>query len=129
MIGNKCGSSTGSSAMPCPSATQPATSTPTQRAATTDRSWAPARTAAGIKHPTRQDGTHALRHHYASVLLDAGESIKALSEYLGHHDSGFTLPTYTHLMPAGTARIQPIDGGTAQDCLLRQRLLDRIVER
>jgi site-specific recombinase XerD len=27
---------------------------------------------------------HALRHFYASVLLEAGESIKALSAYLGH---------------------------------------------
>jgi integrase len=31
---------------------------------------------------------HALRHAYASVLLEAGESIKALSEYLGHSDPG-----------------------------------------
>jgi integrase len=38
---------------------------------------------------------HALRHFYASVLLDAGESIKALSEYLGHHDPSFTLRTYS----------------------------------
>ncbi|WP_328626309.1 site-specific integrase [Streptomyces sp. NBC_00353] len=28
----------------------------------------------------RENGMHALRHFYASVLLDAGESIKALSE-------------------------------------------------
>lgn len=47
---------------------------------------------------------HALRHFYASVLLDAGESIKALSEYLGHHDPGFTLRTYTHLMPSSETR-------------------------
>lgn len=40
------------------------------------------------------------------MLLDAGESIKALSEYLGHHDPGFTLRTYTHLMPTSTARTQ-----------------------
>jgi site-specific recombinase XerD len=33
---------------------------------------------------------HALRHAYASVLPDAGESIKVLSEYLGHSDPGFT---------------------------------------
>jgi hypothetical protein len=38
------------------------------------------------------------------VLLDAGESIKALSEYLGHSDPGFTLRTYTHLMPASEER-------------------------
>ncbi|MFK4099625.1 tyrosine-type recombinase/integrase [Streptomyces sp. NPDC019531] len=50
------------------------------------------------------DGMHAYRHAYASVLLDAGESIKALSEYLGHSDAGFTLRTYTHLMPNSESR-------------------------
>lgn len=47
---------------------------------------------------------HALQHAYASVLLDAGESIKALSEYLGHSDPGFTLRTYTHLLPSSGRR-------------------------
>ena len=47
---------------------------------------------------------HALRHAYASVLQDAGESIKALSEYLGHSDPGFTLRTYTHLLPSSETR-------------------------
>ena len=47
---------------------------------------------------------HALRHAYASVLLDAGETIKALAEYLGHSDAGFTLRTYTHLMPTSESR-------------------------
>ena len=37
------------------------------------------------------------------MLLDGGESIKALSEYLGHADPGFTLHTYTHLMPTTSA--------------------------
>jgi hypothetical protein len=41
--------------------------------------WLPALKKAGIEKPTRADGMHALRHLYASVLLDAGESIKALS--------------------------------------------------
>jgi hypothetical protein len=31
-------------------------------------------------------------------------SIKAVSEYLGHADPGFTLRTYTHLMPASHDR-------------------------
>ena len=31
-------------------------------------------------------------------------SIKAVSEYLGHADAGFTLRTYTHLMPASHDR-------------------------
>jgi integrase len=38
------------------------------------------------------------------VLLDAGENIRALSQYLGHSDSGFTLRTYTHLMPSSEGR-------------------------
>ena len=65
--------------------------------------WKPALTAAKVA-TTRDNGCHALRHHYASVLLDAGESIKAVSEYLGHADAGFTLRTYTHLMPASSER-------------------------
>ncbi|MFF4649687.1 tyrosine-type recombinase/integrase [Streptomyces sp. NPDC001380] len=65
--------------------------------------WRPALTAADVPHG-RENGMHALRHFYASVLLDAGESIKALSEYLGHHDPGFTLRTYTHLMPSSEKR-------------------------
>ncbi|WP_233520140.1 tyrosine-type recombinase/integrase [Prauserella sp. PE36] len=53
---------------------------------------------------TRADGVHALRHLYASVLLDAGESVKALSQYLGHSDPGFTLRVYTHLLPTSHER-------------------------
>lgn len=67
------------------------------------RQWRPALRAAGVA-TGRDNGMHALRHFYASVLLDAGESIKALSEYLGHHDPGFTLRTYTHLMPSSETR-------------------------
>ena len=37
-------------------------------------------------------------------LLDAGENVKTLSLYLGHSDPGFTLRTYTHLMPSSEDR-------------------------
>jgi integrase len=79
--------------------------------------WKAALTTAGIE-PSRTNGMHALRHFYASVLLDAGESIKALSEYLGHSDPGFTLRTYTHLLPTSEQRTrQAVDraltGGAA----------------
>ncbi len=76
-------------------------------------SWKPALVAAGVipepepgerPQEAREDGMHALRHFYASVLLDAGENIKALSGYLGHADPGFTLRTYTHLMPSSESR-------------------------
>ncbi|MBQ0884499.1 site-specific integrase [Streptomyces sp. RM72] len=84
-----------------------------------DRQWRPALRAAGMASG-RDNGMHALRHFYASVLLDAGESIKALSEYLGHHDPGFTLRTYTHLMPTSATRtraaVDAVFGdGTATD--------------
>lgn len=55
-------------------------------------------------------------HAYASVLLDAGESIKALSEYLGHSDPDFTLRTYTHLLPSGeTLTRKAIDDAFAEE--------------
>ncbi len=47
---------------------------------------------------------HALRHFYASALLDSGETIKVLATYLGHSGPGFTLRVYTHLMPASEGR-------------------------
>ncbi|MWA10683.1 tyrosine-type recombinase/integrase [Streptomyces sp. BA2] len=81
--------------------------------------WKPALVSAGVipeRLPgerfkqSREHGMHALRHYYASVLLDAGENIKALAEYLGHADPGFTLRTYTHLMPNSQDRArQAID--------------------
>ncbi|MFJ2582154.1 tyrosine-type recombinase/integrase [Kitasatospora aureofaciens] len=76
--------------------------------------WKLALVAAGVIPPREKgakyfqaapdDGMHALRHAYASVLLDAGETIKALAAYLGHSDPGFTLRTYTHLMPTSESR-------------------------
>lgn len=66
--------------------------------------WKPALRNAGVPEPKRADGFHALRHFYASVLLDAGESIRALAAYLGHADPGFTLRVYTHLLPSSAAR-------------------------
>lgn len=76
---------------------------PINRGSFNDRVWKPAVAAAGLP-PTRVNGFHALRHHYASVLLEDGVTIRALAEYLGHEDPGFTLRVYTHLMPASEDR-------------------------
>jgi integrase len=89
--------------------------------------WKPALAAGGLI-PTpeqgrpyasaREHGMHALRHFYASVLLDAGESVKAVSEYLGHSDPAMTLRVYAHLMPSSAERARrALDGvfGTAQE--------------
>ncbi|MDI3406063.1 tyrosine-type recombinase/integrase [Streptomyces cavernicola] len=75
--------------------------------------WKPALSAAGLipeadtdgKYVSaREHGMHALRHFYASLLLDAGESIKAVSQYLGHTDPALTLRVYAHLMPSSQER-------------------------
>ncbi len=76
---------------------------PLTRAYFTHNAWKPALEGAGLER-NRDNGMHALRHHYASVLLENGVSIRAVSEYLGHHDPGFTLRTYAHLMPESEDR-------------------------
>lgn len=48
--------------------------------------------------------THALRHHYASVLLLAGESVVAVAERLGHKNANLVIKTYGHLMPDSEER-------------------------
>jgi integrase len=62
--------------------------------------WRSARNAAGMP----EGGPHQLRHFYASALLAGGVDIKALSEYLGHHDAAVTLKVYAHLMPSAEGR-------------------------
>ena len=42
---------------------------------------------------------HALRHAYASLLIAAGESVKVVSERLGHTNAAMTLNVYSHLFP------------------------------
>jgi integrase len=90
------------------------------------KTWKPALAAAGVIsplpepaegtkpgrvwEPSREYGFHALRHTYASVMLEAGESIVSLANWLGHSDPAFTLRTYTHFMPqAGSRGLAAID--------------------
>ncbi|WP_410662902.1 tyrosine-type recombinase/integrase [Amycolatopsis sp. lyj-84] len=66
--------------------------------------WNPAVRAAGHDYGKRRDGMHALRHYCASAWLANGVSIKEVAEYLGHHDPGYTLRLYTHLVPSSHKR-------------------------
>jgi integrase len=65
--------------------------------------WKPALETAGVA-ATRDNGMHAARHYYASALLEDGVNIRALAEYLGHNDPGFTLRVYAHLMPSSEGK-------------------------
>ncbi|MCK2245386.1 MULTISPECIES: site-specific integrase [unclassified Crossiella] len=71
--------------------------------------WKPALREAGVKDPKWADGFHALRHFFASLLLDDGISIRALAEFLGHADPAFTLRVCTHLShPVMSALVVPL---------------------
>lgn len=62
-----------------------------------------ARTTAGLPATV---SFHDLRHHFASVLIAAGCSIKAVQSALGHANASETLDTYSHLWPADEGRIR-----------------------
>lgn len=58
--------------------------------------WRPVVKAAGLPVGT---GFHALRHHFASLLIRHGESVKTVQARLGHASAVETLDTYSHLWP------------------------------
>jgi len=42
---------------------------------------------------------HSLRHTFATLSLEAGRSVKWVSQQLGHRDASLTLNTYAHALP------------------------------
>ena len=62
--------------------------------------WTPILRRAGLRYRK----PHALRHTFASLLIEAGESLKYVQEQLGHHSPAFTLAVYGHLIPRGDRR-------------------------
>jgi integrase len=64
--------------------------------------------------------SHDLRHHYASVLLAAGESVVAVAERLGHEDASLVLSTYGHLIR--TARTGRSERSTPRGAQPRRRV-------
>lgn len=48
--------------------------------------------------------SHDFRHHYASVLLAAGESVVGVARRLGHKDASLVISTYGHLLPDSEER-------------------------
>ncbi|MFI7099312.1 integrase [Streptomyces sp. NPDC050161] len=59
-----------------------------------------------------------LRHTYASILLEVGESVVTLAQWLGHSSPTITLGYYAHFMPEagnrGRAAIDEMFGGAEE---------------
>ncbi|MFG2044423.1 hypothetical protein [Dactylosporangium sp. NPDC048998] len=72
---------------------------PIRRNTFDELTWNPSLDAAGIPR-ARENGTHALRHRCASMLLDAGRASRPSRSTWGHWDPGFMLRQYTHSMPS-----------------------------
>jgi site-specific recombinase XerD len=51
---------------------------------------------------------HMLRHPYASVLIDGGESVTVVARRLGHANPSETLRTYSHLWPDSDDRTRQV---------------------
>jgi integrase len=74
--------------------------------------WRRARDAAGLERSIR---FHDLRHAFASALISAGCSVKAVQRPLGDASASTTLDTYGHLWPGDEDRIrQAVDAAHAQ---------------
>ncbi|ALO12914.1 hypothetical protein AQF52_7328 [Streptomyces venezuelae] len=87
-----------------------------------DHAWKPTLAKAGVipmREPgqrwkaSRKDGFHVLRHTYASIILEAGESVVTLARWLGHSSPTITLDHYAHFMPEAGGK-----GRAAVDALL-----------
>ncbi|MEE1830761.1 tyrosine-type recombinase/integrase [Streptomyces sp. SP17KL33] len=90
--------------------------------------WKPAPARAGVIPPRAKgtkpwqwqaapkDGFHGLRHTYASLVLEAGESVVTLAKWLGHSSQTITLDHYVHFMPEAGKK-----GRRAIDSLLGER--------
>ncbi|MGJ5879448.1 tyrosine-type recombinase/integrase [Streptomyces griseiscabiei] len=85
--------------------------------------WKPAPAKAGVIPPrpagaqpwqwqaAPRDGFHVPRHTYASILLEAGESVVTVARSLGHSSPTITLRYYAHFLPeAGRKGRSVIDG-------------------
>lgn len=58
--------------------------------------------------PPMKGGPHHLRHHVASLLIAAGESVKVVQAQLGHATAAETWDTYSHLFPDTEGRVRGV---------------------
>jgi Phage integrase family len=53
----------------------------------------------------RDSGTHIMRHTYATLALQSGADVLTVSRALGHHDAGFTLREYGHVLAGAKVKV------------------------
>jgi integrase len=74
--------------------------------------WAPILRRTGLRYRK----PHTLRHTFASLLIEGGESLKYVQEQLGHHSPAYTLAVYGHLIPRGDRRaVDRLDDATERN--------------
>ncbi len=66
--------------------------------------WASSFSSIRAAERSRPDVFHVLRHTFASVQLEAGESIVSVATWLGHSSLKVTLDYYAHFMPGAGER-------------------------
>lgn len=70
------------------------------------------------KAKLRKFRIHDVRHTYASLLIQAGESLAYVRDQLGHHSIKVTVDIYGHLVPgANRAAVDRLDD--APDATIR----------
>ena len=65
------------------------------------RTWTPLLTKAGVPHGS----FHALRHSFASALINGNQSPKLVQTLLSHHSAAFTMDQYADLWPQAVEEI------------------------
>lgn len=83
--------------------------------------WHPAVERAGLPSGAT---FHDLRHHYASLLIDAGLSVVAVSRLLGHKDATTTLDTYSHWWPESDERARAAVEAAYEGAIVHQLCTD-----
>lgn len=69
--------------------------------------WRPLLAKAKLRHIR----VHDLRHTFASLLIQNGESLAYVKEQLGHSSIQITVDTYGHLVPGGNRQaVDRLDG-------------------
>jgi integrase len=70
-----------------------------------------------VKAGLRRIRIHDLRHTFASLLIQNGESLAYVKDQLGHHSIQITVDTYGHLVPgANRAAVNKLDDEESTTC-------------